>query len=135
MWVSPIFERFVQKSPVTVMVRTLMEVVLAPSKLDKLFEETAQTGYTKEILFSTLVSMMAQVTCSVRQSMGAVYKDMASELGVSFVGCLWKAQSFRTFGESSLTAIQCLRNGRFEPPNRRVQESPVAQISPQNSRW
>ena len=40
MWLSPIFERFVQKSPVTVMVRTLMEVVLAPSKLDELFEET-----------------------------------------------------------------------------------------------
>ncbi len=46
MWVSPIFERFVEKSPVTVIVRTLMEVVLAPEKLDKLFEETAQTGYT-----------------------------------------------------------------------------------------
>ena len=45
MWVSPIFERFVEKSPVTVIVRTLMEVVLAPEKLDKLFEETAQTGY------------------------------------------------------------------------------------------
>ncbi len=83
MWVSPIFERFVEKSPVTVIVRTLMEVVLAPEKLDKLFEETAQTGYTKDILFSNLVTMMVQVTCSVRQSMGAVYKDMASDLGVS----------------------------------------------------
>ena len=83
MWISPIFERFVEKSPVTVIVRTLMEVVLAPEKLDNLFEETAQTGYTKEILFSTLVTMMTQVTCSVRQSMGAVYKDMASDLGVS----------------------------------------------------
>ncbi len=50
MWVSPIFERFVEKSPVTVIVRTLMEVVLAPEKLDNLFEETAQTGYTKESL-------------------------------------------------------------------------------------
>ncbi len=83
MWLSPIFERFVQKSPVTVMVRTLMEVVLAPSKLDDLFEKTAQTGYTREILFSTLVSMMTQVTCSVRQSIGAVYKEMADDLGVS----------------------------------------------------
>ena len=60
-----------------------MEVVLAESKLDELFEKTAQTGYTKEILFSTLVNMMIQVVCSVRQSMGAVYKGMADELGVS----------------------------------------------------
>ncbi len=29
-----------------------MEVVLAPEKLDELFEKTAQTGYTKELLFS-----------------------------------------------------------------------------------
>ena len=83
MWLSPIFERFVEKSPVTVIVRTLMEVVLAESKLDQLFEKTAQTGYTREIFFSTLVNMMIQVVCSVRQSMGAVYKAMADELGVS----------------------------------------------------
>ena len=45
MWFSPIFERFVEKSPVTVILRALMEVVLTSSKLDELFEQTAQTGY------------------------------------------------------------------------------------------
>ena len=60
-----------------------MEVVLSESKLDELFEKTAQTGYTRELLFSTLVKMMTQVVCSVRQSIGAVYKGMADELGVS----------------------------------------------------
>ena len=83
MWLSPIFERFVEKSPVTVMVRAMMEVVLAPSKLDELFDKTAQTGYTRELLFSTLVKMMTQVVCSVRQSIGAVYKAMSEEIGVS----------------------------------------------------
>ena len=83
MWLSPIFERFVEKSPVTVILRALMEVVLAESKLDQLFEETAQTGYTRELLFSTLVKMMTQVVCSVRQSIGAVYKAMSEEIGVS----------------------------------------------------
>ncbi len=66
MWFSPIFERFVEKSPVTVILRALMEVVLASSKLDDLFENTAQTGYTRELLFSTLVKMMTQVVCSMR---------------------------------------------------------------------
>ncbi len=83
MWLSPIFERFVEKSPVTIMVRGMMEVVLAPEKLDELFEQTAQTGYTRELLFSTLVSMMSLVVCSVRQSIGAVYKAMSEEIGVS----------------------------------------------------
>ncbi len=43
-----------------------MEVVVAESKLDELFEQMAQTGYTRELLFSTLVKMMTQVFCSVR---------------------------------------------------------------------
>ena len=83
MWLSEIFERFVEKSAVTVMVRAMMEVVLDPSKLDELFEQTAQTGYTRELLFSTLVNMMSLVVCSVRQSIGAVYKAMSDEIGVS----------------------------------------------------
>jgi hypothetical protein len=83
MWFSLIFDRFVEKSPVTVIVRALMEVVLAEPKLDELFEQTAQTGYTKELLFSNLVKMMTQVVCSVRQSIGSVYKAMSAEIGVS----------------------------------------------------
>jgi hypothetical protein len=83
MWLNPIFERFVAHSPVTVMVRAMMEVVLAPSKLDELFEQTAKTGYTRELLFSTLVMMMTQVVCSIRQSIGSVYKAMSAEIGVS----------------------------------------------------
>ncbi len=83
MWFSPIFERFVEKSPVTVILRALMEVVLASEKLDELFEKTAQTGYTRELFFSTLVKMMTQVVCSVRQSIGSVYKAMSEEIGVS----------------------------------------------------
>ncbi len=83
MWFSPIFERFVEKSPITIIVRAVMEVVLAPEKLDELFEQTAQTGYTRELLFSSLVKMMTQVVCSVRQSIGVVYKAMSAEIGVS----------------------------------------------------
>ena len=83
MWFSPIFERFVEKSPVTVILRAMMEVVLTSSKLDELFEKTAQNGYTRELLFSTLVKMMSLVVCSVRQSIGSVYKASSAEIGVS----------------------------------------------------
>ncbi|MDJ0569344.1 MAG: transposase [Pleurocapsa sp. MO_192.B19] len=34
-----------QKSPVTVMVRAMMEVILAPEKLDELFEQTGVVRY------------------------------------------------------------------------------------------
>lgn len=83
MWLNPLFERFVDNSPVTVIVRTLMESVLDEDRLDALFEQTAQTGYTREILFSTLVNMMVQVVCSVHQSIGAVFKVTAAEMGVT----------------------------------------------------
>ena len=83
MWFSPIFERFVEKSPVTVILRALMDVALDSEKLDRLFEQTVQTGYTKELLFSNLVKMMSLVVCSVRQSIGSVYKTMSEEIGVS----------------------------------------------------
>jgi hypothetical protein len=41
MWMSEIFERFAQESPLTVMVRVLLEAALPPSRLDELFEQTA----------------------------------------------------------------------------------------------
>lgn len=83
MWLSPIFECFVEKSPITVIVRAMMEVVLADDQLDDLFNATAQTGYTRELLFSTLVKMMTSVVCSTSQSIGSVYKEMAETIGVS----------------------------------------------------
>jgi hypothetical protein len=83
MWFSSIFDRFVEKSPVTVIVRALMEVVLAEPKLDELFAQTAQTGYTKELLFSSLVKMMTQVVCSVRISYWlGLQRDVRGNWGV-----------------------------------------------------
>ena len=45
MWFNPIFERFVEKSPVTVILRALMEVVLTSSKLDGELRE--KVGFLK----------------------------------------------------------------------------------------
>jgi hypothetical protein len=42
--ISAIFERFVEQTPVTVMVRAIMERSFAPEQLEKLFEETAFRG-------------------------------------------------------------------------------------------
>ena len=107
MWFSPIFERFVEKSPVTVILRALMEVTLDSEKLDDLFAQTAQTGYTKKILFSTLVKMMTQVVCSIRQSIGSVYKATSAEIGVSKTAVYDKQGSSRTLCQSSTGSIQC----------------------------
>ena len=39
---SAIFEQFVEASPLSVMVRAIMERIFAPEKLDDLFEQTAE---------------------------------------------------------------------------------------------
>jgi len=41
MLLGHVFERFVQESPVSVMVRGLLEKFLCPQKLDELFEQSA----------------------------------------------------------------------------------------------
>lgn len=83
MWMSEIFERFAQESPLTVMVRVLLEAALPPSGLDELFEKTATVQYTRELLFSQLVGLMCQVTCGIQPSVNAAYREQSTEIGVS----------------------------------------------------
>lgn len=51
--INAIFEQFVAASPLSVMVRALMERIFAAEKLNALFEETADKQYTQELLFSS----------------------------------------------------------------------------------
>jgi hypothetical protein len=78
-----VFDRFVDESPICVMARGLMERALAPQRLDALFEKTAQRQYTRELLFSTTVDLMALVVCRVRPSVNAAYQAKKEEVGVT----------------------------------------------------
>ena len=87
MILGQVFERFVAQSPVSVMVRGLLETILSPRKLDELFEQSTTTQYTKELLFSTVVEMMNTVVCGIRPSIHAAYQAQASEINVSVTTC------------------------------------------------
>jgi hypothetical protein len=78
-----IFERFVKLSPVSVMVRGLMERVLNTEQLDSIFENHAKSQYTRELLFSSIVDLMSLVVCGIYPSVNAAYRAKASELNVS----------------------------------------------------
>jgi hypothetical protein len=77
-----IFERFVEHSPVSVMVRGLMERVFAPSAMDELFEATAQVQYTRELLFFSVVELMSLVVCAIHPSVHAAYRAKAKKMCV-----------------------------------------------------
>ena len=63
---SPVFERFAQKSPLTVIARGMMERALYPEKLDQWFDATAKEQYTKDLLFSSVFDVMSHVVCGSR---------------------------------------------------------------------
>jgi IS4 transposase len=77
------FERFLQEAPISVMFRVLLERALDPVELDRLFEREATTQYTRELLFSTLVDLMATVVFGVKPSMRAAYLHSFGEITAS----------------------------------------------------
>ena len=81
--ISAIFEQFVEASPLSVMVRALMERIFSADKLDELFEETAEKQYTRELLFSSVVGLMSLVVSGIHPSVNAAYKALEKQIGVS----------------------------------------------------
>src|SRR5271166_1257269 len=83
MLLNSVFERFVEEIPVAVMVRGLLEHVLTPASVDALFEEHADSQYTRELLFSQTVDLMGQVVCGIYPSANAAYQKQRERFTVS----------------------------------------------------
>lgn len=83
MYLDAVFNRFAQKSPVTVMTRVCLERALAPEALNALFNKHAEVQYTRTLLFSSIVDLMALVVCRIQPSMNAAYRAMKDDLQVS----------------------------------------------------
>jgi hypothetical protein len=77
------FEAFVQKSPISVMVRAVLERAFHASRMDALFERTAVRQYTRELLFSTLVALMSEVVLGISRSIRTAYQQSQEKPSVS----------------------------------------------------
>src|SRR3712207_2964115 len=82
MALDAVFERFARKSPLAVMARLLMQRALSPEWLEGVFEEHRERQYTRELLFSTVVDLMALVALGLRPSLHAAAQE-SDELKVS----------------------------------------------------
>ena len=71
-----VFERFVQKAPVAVMVRGILERILGEEALNGLFEQATDRQYTRQLLFSSVFELMNLVV-------GKVYRHPENDLGDS----------------------------------------------------
>lgn len=74
------FRAFVEHRPFCVMVRATLERMLAAKTIDAIFREHAQRQYERDLLFSSVVEVMAQVVLQVEPTVLAAYREAADAL-------------------------------------------------------
>lgn len=77
------FEKFIERSPVSVMVRGTLERVFDPEKLEQVFTDNAVRQYTRELTFAQCVGLMSDVVFRITPSVGAWYQRYGEELSVT----------------------------------------------------
>lgn len=97
-----VFERFVEKSPISVMVRGTLERVLGPDPLDWWYERTAKKQYTRELLFSTVYDLMSQVVFRLQPSIHAAYRAQEAQVGTSVVSVYNKLKEIEPHTSAAL---------------------------------
>ena len=97
-----IFTGFIKESAVTVMVRSLLERLLNPEQLDAWFDRTAESQYTRDLLFSSVFGLMLEVVCRVRPSVNRAYDAHVEELPVSLASVYNKLNGLETHTSAEL---------------------------------
>jgi len=97
-----VFARFVEKSPISVMVRGTLERVLGADQLDAWFARTAQKQYTRTVLFSTVYAVLSQVVFRIKPSVRAAYRDHEDEVGASLISVYNKLNGVETHTSAEL---------------------------------
>ena len=69
-----VLSRFVERTPITVMARAVIERVFEPAKLDRWFEKARERQYTRELLFSSVFELMSLVAFKVFPTVHAAYR-------------------------------------------------------------
>jgi len=97
-----VFARFVEKSPISVMVRGTLERVLGADQLDAWFARTAQKQYTRTVLFSTVYDLLSQVVFRIKPSVRAAYRDQEDKVGASLISLYNKLNGVETHTSAEL---------------------------------
>jgi hypothetical protein len=97
-----IFERFVDKAPVAVMVRGILERILGPEALNSLYDRVAERQYTRELLFSSVFQLMNLVVCRVQPSLHAAYQDNKEAITTSLTAVYDKLSGIDTVTSRAL---------------------------------
>jgi len=83
MSLAQVFAPFAEGSPVAVMFRGLLEFTFADDLIDRIFAEHAVQQRQRELLFSSVVGLLASVVLRQQKSLNTAYLAHMHELGVS----------------------------------------------------
>ncbi len=98
---SNVLQKFINRSPVTVMVQGLLEQILNEEKLNIWFEANRGRQYTGELLFSTVVALMLEVVCQMRASVHVAYRN-TENITVSVASLYNKLNGMKTEKSAAL---------------------------------
>lgn len=95
--VSDLLRRFMKESPVTVMARAVLEHAFPDQILDRMFRRTARQQYEDQLLFSTIVKVLAAVVTRGRKSVRNAYlADAHAQAQASLAALYVKLQNTET---------------------------------------
>jgi hypothetical protein len=92
MLLGKVFERFARKSPVTVMLRGVLEHALPKERIDELFRQHAVQQREDELLFSSVVDVLSLAVAGTRKSVHSAYQACAENFTVSVRSLYGKLQ-------------------------------------------
>jgi len=118
-----VFERFTERSPLSVMAQGAIEYALSESVLNQVFEDNAEDQYTRQLLFSTVFDLMSVVVTGSYRSVCSAYKDLKEPIPVSLTSVYNKLQGIEPnvsaemvrYTAGRLLPVQCLTHGRHAP--------------------
>src|SRR5688572_495767 len=118
-----VFERFTERSPLSVMAQGAIEYALCESALNQVFDRSAEGQYTRELLFSSVFDLMSVVVTGSYGSVCSAYKDLKESIPVSLTSVYNKLQGIEPdvsaellrYTAGRLLPVQSLTHGRHSP--------------------
>ena len=91
-----VFNRFIEKSPIPVMLNSVLERTLSTQKINQYFEKATDKQYTRNLLFSSIFELMGLVVFKVFPAVNTAYKEKKDNVGVSLTSVYNKLNGLET---------------------------------------
>lgn len=80
---AEIFEKFADQRPMAVLGKLSVHAIFSNEMIDRIFEETSKSQYTKELVFSACARLLGEVALLGTSSVNSAYKKLDSSIPVS----------------------------------------------------